>query len=1517
VISLFDSYDVLAKSGLFDPDFYRANNPDVAALNVDPLVHYLEQGAREGRTPNGAFDTAFYLEQCRVRGEAPENPLLHFLTVGRARGLKTRRDEVVAESEDGVILTVDLFGFERNGAGLRLVLEGWALAPHPINEIALEIDGKVVGYAAHGLRRLDVARIYPGRERVDHAGFALMVDGLPESFGAAREAAILLRLADGTLRRQTVTPATLGQAGAGHKPGPVLRPELPALQLNVEQVEITDRGILEISGWAVGLAGVASVEVFVEEERIGAAELGRTREDVAQALRAYPDARSSGFALSADLGRFGPGRRTVKVQALTKDGVSRESFHPVTLQAVAPVRAPEEAFHYAYDELLLTVEGQLLVTGWAICGASIESIAVFVDDLEAGQAKIGLERPDVANVHPTLQHARNSGFTFGAQLGQSFRGGHAVNLKVRSVAGELREISTPVAALDRPDAPPAAPIAPTAPSATPEGDADLKLYLDSPRLTEGMAAMPVRNSLAVSGWALSRNGVASVDIDIDNLHVAQAYYGVRRQDVANAFPDWGGALRSGFAALIPHTKLPQGRHAVRIVLRDRAGKTAVIAFAIEVEELSDSEQPSEQGRPWSIRRKMPQAEIDLQSGILAAVDWRPRFALLLLLDGGDDAVSRARATLASLRDQAYGDWRVFVAARGEGDRAQLRMQVLVGVAEIADKLEVLAEGDERRLADIAATAERAGRPVFLALLGAGDELSCDALLETAVSSALHREADFLYSDERRRSPTTDAADVFLKPQWSPDLLLSTHYIGRLWCARRELLARTGATVAELLRHGDYDLVLRCTEAATSIRHIPALLCQRGGVPLDSAETERLALERALERRGIAGKIEAGQVPGVYRLHRAAVARGLVSIIIPTCAARGLIKVCIESLRKTTRYRSYEIICIENIPEAERGWKDWLRANADEVIECAEPFNWARYNNLAVARAAGEFLLFLNDDIEIIDPDWLDAMLEHARRPEVGVVGPQLLFPDHTVQHAGVFLAAMGRTRHAFRHAREDDPGYFGLALTQRNVIGVTGACLLTRRETFEALGRFEEAHSVINNDLDFCLKAWRRGLLNVFTPYAKLIHHELASRGEIDDQYDEALFEKEWHDLFMDGDPYFHPRLSRDSDEYVPEREAARLICSGHPLLDKNAVHDILVLKLDHIGDCVLAFPALRRLKQHFPNAKIHVLSSPATASVWKLEPAVDRIVEFEFFHARSELGKKELGEETLRELRGRLGETRFDLAIDLRKHLDTRHLLQHTGARFLAGYDHQGGYPWLDIALEWESDPMYAHKRQHIVEDLMNLVEMVAANCEPDRTLITAPPAPDGQLRRRKLTGRVVCIHPGAGNRTKQWPVEYFSALIDRLVEGEGAKIALVGGPDEKEIAAKVVAKLRHPKAVVNLVGKLTLAELPGFIAGCTLFVGNDSGPKHIAAGLGIPTIGVHSGVVDPREWGPVGPRAVAIGRDMLCSPCYLENAEDCPRGLACLTGLGPGEVYKLSQRLLAMAPRASRAAGGDQPAG
>ena len=1026
---------------------------------------------------------------------------------------------------------------------------------------------------------------------------------------------------------------------------------------------------------------------------------------------------------------------------------------------------------------------------------------------------------------------------------------------------------------------------------------ELILSIDLPRLIDGAALTPIRSNLEIAGWALSRKGIGAIDISIDGLRVKTTRVGVRRIDVQRAFPNWEGALTAGFSALLPHRAMPQGPHIVSITARDRVGQTKNAEFRIVVDDVPDA------GGPWALRRKMSLAEIDFLSRPLLSRGKPLSFSVVVVMPDVGRAAEQTRTTLKSLARQASSDWRAHVFTRSRSC-AILRRTLLKDLEELSDRVEV--HSDPAALK--AALAPAGAIASNMMVLRAGDELSCDAILEFAVHAVMAPRADFFYCDARQLNSASGKVDAFFKPKWSPDLLHSLNYLGRAWCASAELWQRADISPVELVGSSSYQLTLRLTEHARAIQHIPGILIQENSANVETQVSERKALERALVRRGITAVVHPGRTPGTFRVQRRSNAGSMVSIIIPTCAASGLIKICIESIRHLTKHRAFEIVCIENIPKSEQKWKVWLRANADRVIETSEVFNWSKFNNIAAAASRGEYLLFLNDDTEIIDPDWLNVLLENAARPNIGVTGPQLLYSDRRVQHAGMFLAGTGIARHAFRNSAEDDPGYFGLALTQREVISVTGACLMTRRDTFQLCGGFDEAHDVVNNDVDYCLRVGRRGLRTIYTPHTKLIHHELASRSEIADHYDVNAFELKWRSIFADGDPYFNSRLAKDRDDYSIDWEPVEIHCVGHPLFRRDSIRRILIVKLDHIGDCVTALPAIRKLKQHFPRAKLSVLSGRASKAVWALEPVIDDIIEFDFFNARSASGLIERSEDDWRELRERLASQRFDLAIDLRKHWETRPVLRFSEARYLAGFDMRGKFPWLDVAIEWCEDSALLRKRQHTAGDLVNLVDAVAAAGESDRQIITNVPNVASRHDlistpqfRRIFRKRVVCVHPSAGNEVKQWPTEYFSLLIDQLLEYESVHVILVGGSGEEALGAKVLEGITARRFVWSLIGKVKLGDLASVISRCALFVGNDSGPKHIAAGVGVPTVGIHSGVVDAREWGPVGKSAVSIDRAMTCAPCYLSKVEDCGRGLECLRRLLPADVMRVCRRLLA----------------
>jgi O-antigen biosynthesis protein len=1031
-----------------------------------------------------------------------------------------------------------------------------------------------------------------------------------------------------------------------------------------------------------------------------------------------------------------------------------------------------------------------------------------------------------------------------------------------------------------------------------EADGDrIIIHIARPELTEGLALDVVRGTLMVDGWVVAPGGVAGIEIDVDGQYTATVRHGLPRDDVTIAFPDHAAGDVGGFSAMVPPWAIADGLHRVRITAEALSGRRVATAFSIR------SEHAVTEAAAGVLRRKMPLAELQLTERVLMGLGWQPNFGLLIGLGEIDEEIAHCRRTLASLREQAYGDWGATILRRGRVVPEQAAARLLDGFGDIAGRIDIRFDAPPGTiLADLIRGPAANRPPNLVGILLAGDELSCDALLEMAIASGLEPDGELFYCDERRISPVSDAVEAFFKPQWSPDLLTATNYVGRFWCALPSTLRRSRATMGDWFQFGDYELILRCTETAAGVYHVPKILCERGRRQLDHPDQERAALGRAMLRRGMEGTVVDGAVSGHYRIKRTSGTQGLVSIIIPTCAAEGRIKTCLETLRTVTAYRDYELIGVENIPAERSDWKSWLHQHVDTVISCDGPFNWSRFNNLGAKAAKGDFLLFLNDDTEIIETDWLDALLEQAERPEVGVVGARLLYPDRTVQHAGIFWTPHGG-RHAFRGFPASEPGYFGLSVVERDVIAVTGACFMVRRETFDVLGGFDESHSIVNNDVDFCLRAWERGQSVVYTPYATLIHHEGVSRHALDDEFDVEAFERRWGRKLRAGDPYYHPRLSRERDDYVPDAEPAELVYSSHPLFSRARIHNILAVKLDHIGDFVTAIPALQRLQRHFPQARLYLLASPGVAELSNLVPGLAGTIEFEFFFPQSGRGQRTLTEADLSILQQRLQPYYFDLALDLRKAPETRPLLACANARWLAGFDHNNQFPWLDIAVEWETDAAGARKRSHVSEDLMRLVDAVATATETEATPQRSLPA----LAERAALGlpvgrKFVCIHPGVGSPIRQWPPEHFAALIDLLAGAHDIDVVLIGGADDAETEANVMANVQRTDFVRSLVGKLGLVQLPQVLASAALFVGNNSGPKHLAARLGIPTIGIHSGTVDAREWGPLGVNAIAIRKRMICSPCYFSDPVNCPRELACLTEIQPFEVYEICRRLLAI---------------
>lgn len=504
--------------------------------------------------------------------------------------------------------------------------------------------------------------------------------------------------------------------------------------------------------------------------------------------------------------------------------------------------------------------------------------------------------------------------------------------------------------------------------------------------------------------------------------------------------------------------------------------------------------------------------------------------------------------IESVCNQVYSDWELCIA----DDHST--------AAHITPMLEQFAAGDQRirtrRLArngNISratnAAAEMA-RGEFLVFLDHDDELTPDCLLEIAKVVAADPECDIVYSDDDKIDTAGRRYAPQFKPDWSPELLLSYMYFSHVFAMRRQLFERVGGCRTGFEGCQDYDLALRATEIARRIAHIPRILYHwrsTAGSTASTATAKPEAFERgawavqdALARRAIAGGVSRPEFAvkshlGIFQIDFPD-AGPKVAILIPTRNRHDLLKTCIDSILAKTTYANYELVVIDNESD-DPSTIEYLQQlpACCRVIRLSCPkgkFNYSWLNNQAVRQVSAEFVLFLNNDTEVRRPEWLSQLVGYAGIPGVGAVGARLLFPNQTVQHAGVIQSDDDRLASpAFKGISAADPGYLAYAMTARNCSAATAACLLVRRDAFEAIGGFdEERFAVAYNDVDLCLRLRERALRIVYAPRAELTHFEGASRGMGDDPRELIAYRRTWG---RGVDPFYNPNLSREFADYL------------------------------------------------------------------------------------------------------------------------------------------------------------------------------------------------------------------------------------------------------------------------------------------------------------------------------------------------------------------------------------------------
>jgi len=444
-----------------------------------------------------------------------------------------------------------------------------------------------------------------------------------------------------------------------------------------------------------------------------------------------------------------------------------------------------------------------------------------------------------------------------------------------------------------------------------------------------------------------------------------------------------------------------------------------------------------------------------------------------------------------------------------------------------------------------AEAFRGATGAVIAFVNAGDVLVPEALFEIVKRLNDDPAADIVYSDQDFIDAAGRLFDPFFKPEWDPELLLSTNILGPFTVMRRRVVERAGGFRPELGTGQPYDLMLRASEQTQQIHHVAKVLCHLG--PREAtrdrivwrhaaSRDERRALDEALARRQRPGCVEplfTTRGPRCYTTRFRLTRRPLVSIIIPTRDQAALLRTTIDSILTRTDYDAYEIVVIDNNsvePDAV-AYLASLRPPC-QVHRWTAPFNYSAINNFGVRQGRGEQLLFLNNDVEVLRADWLTAMLEYAQFDAVGSVGAKLLYTDGTIQHAGVVLNVGGVAQHAFRCTAKEVPGVPRLAELPRNCSAVTGACMMVPRRVFDKVGGFDEALRVVLNDIDLCLRIREHGYEVVYTPHALLYHHEGASRGRLHPPEDEERFVARWSAQLGRVDPYYNPNLSDTREDW-------------------------------------------------------------------------------------------------------------------------------------------------------------------------------------------------------------------------------------------------------------------------------------------------------------------------------------------------------------------------------------------------
>jgi GT2 family glycosyltransferase len=663
-------------------------------------------------------------------------------------------------------------------------------------------------------------------------------------------------------------------------------------------------------------------------------------------------------------------------------------------------------------------------------------------------------------------------------------------------------------------------------------------------------AITFDNCIYITGWATKAPGIESIRLKTHNSSTSVSY-GTLREDIQQAFPLVPDSDQSGFLAFAKFDCVG------KTYLEFTDSKGVVSRKPVVLEQFADASSLIESGEFISLS---PDAQYAIFRALqqikgLESIDSNKSFEYTPLVSIIVPVFNVEKrwldACVESVLHQSYPNWELCL--HDDASTEKETLDCLRHWQHQDSRIKVQYGDNNQHISGASNSALKIAMGEFIGLMDNDDELHVDALWHVIDTLNGDRDLDYIYTDEDKINPEGEFCEPHFKPDWSPELLESMMYVGHFGVIRRSVIDAVGGFRLGVEGSQDYDLTLRISQHTQRFAHIPRVLYHwriipgsvaGGGDAKSYAYTAAIkALTDYADKQPEPSKVTETELCGRYRIQRQS-NNPSITIILPFHNKAEMTIDCLRSIGKST-YTNFKVLLISNNSEPAEYQKVADFSASFEYIELHQlniPFNWSAINNWGVAQSTSEFVLFLNNDMTVINADWIEALMDCAVKEGVGAVGAKLLFEDNTIQHAGVVMGLGGIASHAFKYIDGDAPGYFGYAAVVRNCSAVTGACMLVRRSVVNQIEGFNEDLKVAYNDVDFCLRLREAKLKVLITPFAKLYHLESKTRPKfLDDmnsaqlaQFEsESAYIRERHaQYFSEGDPYYNKALSLRVENY-------------------------------------------------------------------------------------------------------------------------------------------------------------------------------------------------------------------------------------------------------------------------------------------------------------------------------------------------------------------------------------------------